>query len=260
MSTILEDYAKYTNEFYLVHPPEASHSGNGTRYTGEKVMALAHHNALDDEERTRLAAAYKACEREPGLLMRSPVNDFGYQSVDDTVAALYVSSVLGTGYAKDFLKYGREKGATSVDDKNQSGKKLLYSKIFFYLFRWVFGVSRFPYVYNNINPETFSTSSWLGRQQQLICHAQFAAGENPPGWRKLWWCLTVLWSMRARKEDWDAHVLTLYLVKEAKGKSWLCDQVRKLWIRNHRRRFPRGAAEHVWPNHPSGKWLEGVTG
>lgn len=252
---ILEDYKTVTDKDGLVQPPEGR-SNNGVRYTGEMVIALVKHGALSQEESTRLRAVLSSCEREPGLLMRSPRNTGGYQSVDDTIAAITIDHFVGTGFTKRFLEYGRTQGATFVDKSIKKYPK--EGELVFALFTFL-GAVPVKYVYNNIVPRGFTLSSWLGRQQQLICHAQFVAGENPPMYRKLWWAIAVLSSMRSKYKDWDAKILALHLVKAAKGKSPFCDAIRNIWIRWFKQ-FPRGAAEFVWKNHPSSKWLEGEFG
>jgi len=259
---ILTDYDQYTNEWYLVHPPESTVSGNGLRYTGEKIIALVRHNALNEEERQQLITAYSSCELEPGLVMRTPDNAFGLEGPDDTVAALTAGFYLKNGFPQRFLHRGRTKLANRVTQVGLNPKKALHSKLLFYVLKTLCFGKGVTYNYNNLSPGGFNVSSWMGRQTQLIAHARFATGgEDPPsGFQKLYWCISLLWSTRADKLNWDAWVLSLHMVKVAKGQSWICDLARKYWIKKFKEKCPRGAAEVVWPNHASGRWLEGEFG
>ncbi len=72
---------------------------------------------------------------------------------------------------------------------------------------------------------------------------QFAAGETPPIWRKFWWCLSVLFSLTANKNNQDAYTLSWQLTRVAEGKSWLCDLIISFWRKKFRQQFPGGISE-----------------
>lgn len=292
MSRIKNDYLKVTDGNGLVQPPDwnsngsVKTSGNGARYTAEYVMALVKHNALDNQERVRLQKAYAALEKEPGLLMRTPQNTFGQQSVDDTVAAITADHYLKTGFAERWLRYGREQGAIHYGEdrkgKWQSFTIPLIKKEIVITYEWLspklYKLLKFlrggtaKGVYNNEKPRVWRIAAWLWRQNQIVTHAKWVAGESTGFLANLYWCGNIFVAMRAKEghHDADGYALSLHMIKVSEGKGgfltkFLISYFRKKWIKWFKERRPGGLGQvlgenYGWSNHPSATWLKGEFG
>ena len=251
-------FAKMMDQYGLIQPKEGM-SGNGIRYTAEYLYALHLHGYLTKDDRARYRGIYGRCLRVPGLLMRNPKNEYGQQSIDDTAALISIAPIIEMNFAGQWLTYGREKGATRIDPGSKSPRWLLRLTVS------LLGIPT-PFTFNNITPGHFNLSAFLGRFQQLICHAQFAVGERPPMWRKIVWCIAVLMSaLKSGKKDPDAKVMAWYLVRTAKGHSRMCDVVAEIWKWRLQSEFPGGIGEVLGVyfghnNHPSEAALWGEMG
>lgn len=251
---IVEEYSPYFDQYGFVQPHPEVPSLNGVRYTGEYVVAL-HKEGKLDEERQRLLALFESVQREPGLLMRTPDNKGGYESIDDTVSAITASHFLKGTFAKKFLEYGRFYPAITMDESDSDKEKIRRGKGVFALLKALGPVT---WVYNNLNPEKFALSSWLGRFPQLIAHAQFAAGEPVPLWRQLWWAGAVIQSSFSKEQD--HKVLGWHLIMVARKKSVLCSVVAMFWSHMFRKHYPEGIGQVIGnyfgdQNHPAAYWL-----
>ena len=214
--------------------------------------------ALISDEKTRLSKLLYSCTLQSGLLMRYPDNSGGYEARDNTIAALTMSNYLRLDFAKEFLDYGRIKGALSVDSKETDAKKRKYNEILFSLLS-LFSMP-VKYVYNNIDQRTFHKSSWIGRHLETLCHAHFCANVMPKFYLRVAWSISVF--LGALSKDQDGKVLMWMLVKVARGKSLLCDLVTKFWIFMLKRQYKGGIGEVLGLyyssahfEHPSSKLL-----
>jgi hypothetical protein len=254
---IIEEYRTYFDKFGMVQPTIGGNSFNGVRYTGEYVIALHKEGKLDEKgERNRLFLLFKSLQREPGLLMRTPENEGGYQSIDDTIAALTADYYIYGGFAEKFLEYGRLYPAVIMDESDPNKEKVQQGWGIYNILRTIYGQPK--YVYNNINPEEFALSSWLGRFPQLIAHAQFIAGEKVPLWRKLWWAGAVIQSSFSKEQD--NKVLGWYLVLVGKDQSGICKAASSFWSYMMKKHYPEGIGQVLGDyfgnhNHPSAYWL-----
>lgn len=249
--SIQDDFKNYTDQYGLVQPNPNGGSGNGLLYTAEAIVALFDKGALSQQNIDDFKKAYASCEKEPGLMMRSPIggpmNSDG-EAPDDYVGCGAASFFLNDGLAERILKYGR--GSPS-----KYGDTGLWARIL-YLVLSKCGLSKIPYNYNNVDPGVWTEWSWLGRQQNLICHLQFAAGETPPIWRRLWWCAAVFQATRAMKSEHDSWILSWLLIRTMNGRSWICKQVANYWWKKLLNYYPQGMssvfADYFGnPNHPT---------
>ena len=227
---IIEDFTKVRDKYGLTSPyPTGAVSGNGIRYTTEYIYVLKKYNQ-DKEEIRRAFTAVMSCEREPGMFGRTP----GYssqQGPDDYVALGHLSAMLAPKLARDILAYGRAW-------KNRK----------FYVL---------PYYYDNAT----AGSKWSGLfilQQQLIAHLQWAAGETPPLWRRVWWCGSVLVSSFSKGHD--TKMLSWHLCKVAQNKGWMEKLVTKFFRKKLKDHYPQGAggvmADYLrQKNHPLAVYL-----
>lgn len=257
-----KDLGEASDKWGLVLPPHADSSGNGVRYTADAVLAALNQDKLTPFRKEYFARIFSQCEHQkhPGLLMRTPDNGFGYQSVDDTVGALTAGYFIGNGFPMRWLNHGR-RGCLGIDESDPNFEKVKLSRKIYWALCLLNFSARVPYVFNNRNPGKFAVASWLGRQQQVVAHAQFAAGENVPLWRQIWWCISIFSSAYATHPD--GWVLACHLVKVARGKSWLCDKVGNFWRRKFRQKYREGLGEvlfEYWGDHPNTRYLHGEFG
>lgn len=210
-----DEIAAYIDEYGLVQNGINASSGNGLLFTAETIMVFVILGARNERMFKQFEDAYNRCQVQPGLLSRTPPGEpfsQDQEGPDDYIGAGVASYFLKTDLAAKILEYGRDQP--------------------------------FPYYnYNNIEPGKFSLYSWLGRQQNLICHLQFAAGEKPPMWRKLWWCAAIWDATRAEKGNQDAFILSWLCIKTMDGRSWLCQKVANYWWKKLLEKFPSGMEE-----------------
>ena len=195
-----KDFLPFTDRFGFI-TPDGGTSGNGTLYTAEYIIALIDNcKEIPPEEHDRLVKLYQSCEKQPGLMSRNPESP-DQEAIDDYIGCGTASYYLQDGLAQRILDYGR---------KNK-----------------VFGI--IPYHYNNVNPGVWNPKAFIGRQQQIIAHLRFAAGEIPNLFQKIWWCVALILSAHAPKENQDAYSLAWQLIRVGENKSLLCDLVIKYW-------------------------------
>lgn len=249
--TIRESYAKYTDPFGLVsgNPNPLESAGNAILFTAQKLWALHNRMLLNQDDVDQFTKSiYSECQVVPGLYRRNRfTND---QEGPDDLVGLASTSLFGTPYAELLLSYGERS-----------------------FFKW--GPFKFRYYYPNFPPYAAKPNAraWLGRQPQLIAHFQFAAGELPPLWRRIWWAVVIATTRLLRPDPYaeggqDAWTLSWLLVKtyelashrKAELRSFWCDYALPFWYRRYKKTWPGGineVFEHYFadPNHPHVKWF-----
>lgn len=206
----------YRDQFRFIHPGAGTVSGNGTRFLSEYLFTKLIHGWLKERDIDLSWKAYASIEETSGLLIRHPKQHRDQQeSVDDYLSRISAAKLIGCGFEKRFLAYGR-------DPKNEWG---------------------IPYCYNNLIENKFTLDSFLGRFQGLIAHAQWAAGEVVPLWRKVIWSIS-MGPLTIRKTQ-DGHLLNahmeyVYNHPENKDKHWICDLGVKLWQANLKFQYRHG--------------------
>lgn len=249
-----KDFTPYIDKFGLV-TPNGQQSGNGLLYTSEAIIAMADNDIITPLQKQYFFDVFRNCEIIPGLFRRDPENLDYQEGPDDYVgiaaASPFISFNTSGSFASRILRYGRLSRASIRGVLEKIGVPSWIVK----LFGWI----KVKYNYNNVTPGETNKGSWLGRQGQLITHFQFAAGENPWMWRKVWWCGAVLSSLRAPKDDTDSYILSWLLVRTAAGKSILCNITIKIWYYFQNKRWPGGISqvlrEYFQHEHPLVKWL-----
>lgn len=210
---IVEDFAQVRDRFGMISPyPTGAVSGNGIRYTTEYIYVLKRYNH-DRTEIRRALTAVMTCEIAPGLFARTPDN-LSQQGPDDYVALGHLSAMVAPRIAREILAHGRK----------------------WTNFKWFV----FPFYYDNSK----QGSSWSGLftlQQQLVAHLQWAAGETPPLWRRVWWALSVLASSFSRTQD--SKMLSWHLCKVAQNKGWIEKYVTRFFRKQFKKHYPRGAGQ-----------------
>lgn len=201
---------------------------------GNAMLFAAHEKRLrvklgdwsDGDEAMLMTRIRRLCEKKAGLILRPPPFSQDQDSVDDFIGYASISPSL----AGDALRYGRA--------------NLFRPKIFGSLIG-------FRYHYSILSDEQ-DVVAWLGRFPALIAHFQFAAGETPWLWRRLWWFFSVAFSgSRTNQDPW---ILNWQMLETEGGKSLLG----RAAFRIYRWRLNRNwvGLAHVFseylrdPNHP----------
>lgn len=239
MSDIHADFDKFKDQYGLISP-DGKPSGNGLVYTAAYLLTLRDHWLLGLNEVFEGINALTSCFVTWGLLKRHP-DHTDQEGPDDYIAVGLISHLCGSEYAKSILSYGRSNPM-----------------------RW-FGID-FYYVYNNEWPGSFlhkdqrtNWSAWMGRFPALICHLQWASGERPCLFRRLYWCAMLLISARKKRGNQDAWIQSYMMCEVAKNRWWLSDKVIKYWECKFKLTFSDGIGQ-VWaeyfgnPNHPLAKY------
>jgi len=255
---IKDDYVKFIDKWGLVQPPpKGKTSANGARYTAEYIAVLKLHNQLSEEEKSRLRAVYRNLEAEPGLLMRTPDNKWGQESIDNTLSCIYVDHVINTGFCRRWLKYGRVHSAESFNT-NETKK---YAKLIYNILS-CFGFFSVKFVFNNKTPYTFTFSSWFGRFPYLIALTKLVSGEKIGFVRKTLIALALYMGSKDMVKHEDPAILGWFTIQIARKESWLIDWVvRKFWIPSVKKKWPEaGIGGAVWPlyDHPTSMYLNGI--
>jgi len=228
-------------------------SGNGLLYTSEFIIALFDNGELNKNIRDELEEIYRSCERLPGLMIRTPVWVESQEALDDYIGCATASYFIdGGALANRILEYGINFPSAKFDETNESEKtrsKWVYNLLS------CFGLFKVKRVYNNVTPGNFTLAAWLGRFPAVFAHLKFACGKKPTFFEKLFWIISVLFSLFKKNEDNDSFILTWHLTRVAEGKSKFFDLVIWLWRKLMRKKRNGTWIAEAMNNPPLRKWL-----
>lgn len=191
--------------------PEGS-SGNAVLFAAEEAILR---RKLDDWSGsvTLVQSIRACCEIERGLLKRPHPFSQDQESLDDYIGL----AAIDPGLAREALAYGRA----------HFYRPLPFLKL--------------AYQYSMRNEEK-DVIAWLGRFPAMIAHLQFAAGETPPLWRRLWWTASI--AMSGKPDQQDPWILSWVMLEtNAKGDSFLADVAHGFWRWRLERAYPKGLSE-----------------
>jgi hypothetical protein len=260
--SIKETYDEYKDQWGMVQVNKGGAvTQNGPRFTGEYVAALIRHKELDENTKAELRGTLELIEFPEGNLHRFPTSD-EQQSVDDTVATLWWSAMVDDSFAHRWLMRGQESPTSySSDIRFPFENKWWWRKLAFPILK---ALGIFKYTLHTAHPGQFSFDAWLGRMPQLVAHAKFCAGWTPSFFEKLWWVAAIVMSAKKGIEDQDGKVLSWFLVKAARGKSWMCDKAIDYWVKKFKTQSTGGIgqvlANYYDGSHPSARALQGEYG
>lgn len=163
---IREDwYAAYADKFGLVsNNTNGDSTGNGLLYTAEYIIGL-YKTGITDGDRAALSAVYNSCQKDPGLMNRTPDEQFGINSIDDYTGCAAASMILDGGdLARRIIEYGRTNKA--------------------------FGV--LPYHYNNVEMSKFNVRALLLRFPAMLCAIKWSGGIEPNWLEKIAYCVSMV--------------------------------------------------------------------
>lgn len=126
----IEQFQNWTDKYGMMQDnPNGLSTGNGNLFTAHYVFGLSQNGLLTDEAKDRLNQVFRNNFREPGLLMRTPNNEVGYQAHDDFVGMFGADAILNPE-SREFTRaaydYGHDKPAIAADisDSNIGKNKL----------------------------------------------------------------------------------------------------------------------------------------
>lgn len=198
-------------------------TGNGLLYLSLYHILLVRRGesrVLDYQDFERIV---KSCEREAGLMHRSPTKIFEQNSFDDYVGVCAASYHLKSRWAHRIVNYG-------------NGAK-----------RWPF-----KWIYNNLEPGKMTKQSWFGRRPDVIAHMQFSTSIITPHiFRVIWQAVAIAVSDVGS----DSSVIQRFLMIEvAKERSLLIRMASAIWHWRLNRAWPYGfkqvLARHFDGLHP----------
>lgn len=209
---MVESYKPYRDRFGFI-TPDGKVCANGVRYTTEYAIAL-HLHADEDVKRNEYNAIhgiYSRCFREPGLLMRTPENEFGQDSIDNyTALGTFAFLSKRPDQVMDVLNYW---------EKHRG-------------------------VLNNENPSEFDINAYMVRFRALKPHLKLAVGLPLTWWDKINWSVAIalgLHTMQITESgkvlDQDGKSLALHCMVVAYNNpkaGWLINLVARLWVRKFR--------------------------
>ncbi len=257
--SIKDDFKPYIDEFGLVQPKKGEMSGNGLLYTAHYAIILSDHGELDDIEVERLKKVYDSCQKEPGLMMRSPVGGAQWkdqEGPDDYFGVAAAAYFLESDIADSVLRYGNDMPALEYSDEFENEEKRKMSRIYWKVLSFL-GCTK--YVYNNDKPRYFTQSAFMGRMPNLLANLEWGAGESPSFFRKLWWCVALIVGSFAPADHSDSWIVSWLSVRTMDRRSWMCSLVASYWTRKMLRTYPNGMADvfarYFGPDHPIAKWV-----
>lgn len=181
--------------------PRGEVTGNGLLYTAIYAYVLSVNGELSPSVRAKLIAVYESCELKPGLLMRTPRNEFGQEGPDDYIGvALFCVICSHPDLARRILDHGGVLG-----------------------------------VWNNVHPGRFTLSAWLGRQRQLVAALRLAAGYSINPVDKLIYFTSLVVGSFSKSQD--GYTLSWCLTKIARG--WFLTLGASLWRRGRKKTLRR---------------------
>lgn len=214
---------------------DRSISDNGIRWTTEAYMVLQKNGQLTSEIKSALVETIEECEDQatPGLFHRSK-DKRNQEGPDDYCALIAFSSMSGcTDIAERVLTHGQQKFCLKdIDLSGQSSQLIFLQKILGWL--------PIRYNYNDIDQNTVSQKSWLGRFPALICAMKYTAGKKPNLFEFFYFIGSLIYSATRPPQDLDARSLSLFLVTAVTGKSWIIDHVIKYWFKQLAKTYPNG--------------------
>jgi hypothetical protein len=236
--SVKDDFLPYTDRLGFISGeanPQGS-SGNALLFTAYAMLVLRQQGCLAQFDRDLfLIQVAEACEIIPGLYKRPPPYSQDQESQDDYIGLAAASYFLNTSHARDALEYGREH---------------YYKKWCFYC----------KYQYDKAHVEESQVfNAWLGRFVTAMIHMQWAAGEYPALWRRLWWAYSVAFS--GSKNEQDPWLLNWLMIHTMDGRSRIGLVGASIWQWRLKRAFP-GGIKQVFaryfndPNHPLARYAQ----
>ena len=229
---LLPQFQVWTDQYGMTtNDPNGDSTGNGNLYTAHYVYGLVSTNQINDSERQRILQVYANNFSQPGMLCRIPNFPGDRQAQDDIFGLAGAEALLSPNDRKmtrAVYSYGEHTEPRGIDPTEPfPGAQ---GRVFLLIKALCFGKCR--WVWNNINPGTFSETSWLGRFPALLAVLQMSLryDVNPLFW--IWWATTTLstsWFGNSTNNNGDCLILHGCIAAQGYGPltNWICRQFHK---------------------------------
>ena len=252
-----EDF--YTDKQGLTTPnSKGISSDNGARYHAEKYLAMKIRSVLTKEHIDAFRKKFQELELHPGIISRRIGSAQGrIQSIDDTIACLFMDNEINTGYAKRFLQAGRNTRFTEYEKKEKKFWIRLGNRVFFTLFGGL------PYTYNFRQVSKFDLRGCLFRFPQVIGAAKIIVarqeGRTPaPTWLEEFIFKKAVLEGAVDKHQ-DSKILSIFMVNIYHGVSESISDTCKQFVALFKNKVPRGIGwvllKYFGGNHPNALYL-----
>jgi hypothetical protein len=243
-------WAPYTDHYGIIHsvPVDTKarnpSTNNGLLYTAEACVIMKLQNVNYD--RAQMAAGVQADQVKPGLFRRTPTNTSDYESPDDYIGLGALAGVCGFhDVARSILDYGSggdQASGAMVLGLNPVSVGKGWLKL---LHRGLKPAQLVPYDYNNVNPGTFTFTTWMGKFPPIIVHWKIAAGDRPTQSDFSVWSAALIYSgeenLKGNGQDPWLQSWLMVLTYEMSGyHSVLADSAVSQWWKLLHQRYPGG--------------------
>lgn len=226
-TTILTNFQQFSDQFGMITDNDQGiTSGNGNLYTAYYIFGLYHKNLLD-QEKQRLTQVYSNNFMKSGLYCRNSNFPGDREAHDDGFGIMAADAFLNPetrDMTKAIFDYGKNNDCNGIDSLDIDHPTL--NKWLYYPLK-IIGLGKIRYVWNNVSPNTFSASSWLGRFLNFRATMEMATKKiiNPILW--LYWTCWIL-SMYVTSNDNNAYSLKWCSAMAVEGHGPLTNFICKL--------------------------------
>jgi cation transport regulator ChaB len=235
----------YTDRDGLIHSVKVGSdrgpsTNNGLLYTAEACVIMQLNNVAYD--RKQLSDAVKSAQVKPGLYRRSKedVNDF--EAIDDYVGLGALAGVCGFhDVAREILNYGN-----GEEQPSRAAILALGISDFTYIHDKIQECKSIPYNYNNVDPGSFSTATWMGKFPAVITHWKLGAGDRPTSDEFAVWSAALLFSAMQNasgQDHWLQSWLMVLTYEMSEYHSTVADFAVAQWWRMFHERYPGGVKQ-----------------
>jgi hypothetical protein len=225
----LSQFQSWTDQYGMIcNNNQGNSSGNGNLWTAHYVYGIVATNQISDNERRRLLQIYANNFSEPGILCRTPVFPGDRQAQDDYYGLMSAEALLEPTHrfmTRTIYEYGK-KSASGIDSTEpaQGAQKRAFWAI------KVLTLGRCRWVWNNVQPDRFDETSWLGRFPAFLATMQMSLREDVNLFFWTYWAVSNLWNAWfGSSSDNNGDCLALHSAIASQGygpiTNWICRQV-----------------------------------
>lgn len=225
IEAVITAFAPWQDKWGMVtgsQPPGTS--GNGLLFTAEYAAGMTSLQMNNSSgytvpwaEHVRLLHLYNSCEIQPGLYQRSPDNPRDQESFDDYYGIATYSRLYDQARIERVKAWAKRESWLGLIHKNY---------------------------WNNIVPDTWTFSSWLGRNPALM--AVFSLSGIPTAlsfWERLSLCVALLSSLLYPATNTTSWALGWHLTLATQKQKGIVQLARKMWQMRFAQLFPGGLGE-----------------
>lgn len=240
---LLPEFQDWTDKYGLMQDnAQQGSTGNGVLFTAHYVFGLYASNLMTDKEKARLLNVFASCVQQAGILMRTPMNEGGYQAHDDLVGLMSAEAMMVPNKAdrhitRAIYEYGKSNAIHGIDETESDPKKIEMHKWMYPLLK-VLGLGKIWYCWNNLNPGKFHVAGWLQRRMEVMATMQMQQNKwyvNPFYWA--YWAVSMIQLVWKPNPGYrDGYTLRFHSAVAVQGfgpiTNWICKKVRAVVVRD----------------------------